>query len=242
MPIDQQIRIGESWTSSPYRSWHPLNLSWGPLAADDSFEHYTAHRSVSLPSGEPGSDRPNLVLAYFVRLIQGVPSIRTEVQATRPYVDVIGIIPAEDLLEQENACRFMSFPPGEPGNDLSNIMLADSVRSIQGGAGIKTEIRTEEEATRAYVDLVKDIPEVVQVRLADDDEGKLLWTLIRATPFVDEPRDRVYRAQIAVMQRMDKPFLGFRLINVRELPGEFLDDGDVPIGEVVWSKLGIARP
>ena len=82
-------------------------------------------------------------------------------------------------------------------------------------------------AEEHYLELVRDIPEVVEVRLADDDEGAAIWTIISATPFDDGPRDRVIEAQIDVqidVMKGGRCALGFRLINLEELDHAFRDD------------------
>lgn len=89
---------------------------------------------------------------------------------------------------------------------------------------------------KRYIELVSEIPEVREVRLLDDDEGPALWTIISATPFDNHPRDRVIEAQIEVMKNMDEPLLGFRLINVRELNGEFSEGYISDMGPIVWSR------
>lgn len=83
-----------------------------------------------------------------------------------------------------------------------------------------------------YLELVKEIPEVVEVRLAEDDS---LCTIISATPHDDEPCYRVFAAQETVMRSLkQQPFL-YDLINCRELPegaGERLSS----LGDLVWQR------
>jgi hypothetical protein len=91
-------------------------------------------------------------------------------------------------------------------------------------------------AEERYLELVREIPEVVEVFLVDDDEGPALWTIISAIPFDNGPRDRVIEAQIDVMKVMEEPLLGFRLINLEELDGAFRDDYVSDIGTVLWHR------
>ena len=97
-------------------------------------------------------------------------------------------------------------------------------------------IRTAGQAQQQYVNLVKGIPEVVKVLLVEGDGGQSLLTVISATPFDDTPRNRVFDAQIDLMQRMEKPLLGFHLMNVQELPGHSLERQGLEAGVVVWSR------
>lgn len=97
------------------------------------------------------------------------------------------------------------------------------------------ELRTKEQVQNQYIDLVKEIPEVVEVRLVDDNGGQVLLTVISGTPFERTPRDKVYDAQIEVMENMKEPLLEFRLVNVREFAGRSIDElGSVP-GITIWS-------
>ena len=53
-------------------------------------------------------------------------------------------------------------------------------------------------ALSKYLELVKEIPEVVEVRLSGDDT---LCTIISATPQDDGPRYRVFRSSRTAMTR-----------------------------------------
>ena len=90
-------------------------------------------------------------------------------------------------------------------------------------------------AEKQYLALVREIPEVVEVRLADDDDGAAIWTIISAVPFDDIPRDRVIKAQIDVLKDSNAT-VGFRLINLRELSHEFRNGYVSGIGTVLWSR------
>ena len=87
-------------------------------------------------------------------------------------------------------------------------------------------------ALSKYIELVKDIPEVMEVRLSVDDT---LCTIISATPHDDEPCYRVFAAQETVMRSLkQQPFL-YDLVNCRELPegaGERLSS----LGDLVWQR------
>ena len=91
-------------------------------------------------------------------------------------------------------------------------------------------------AEKQYVALVREISEVVELRLADEDEGPVLWTIISAIPFDDGPRDRVIEAQIETMRGMQLPLMGFRLINREELSDGFRDEYISGIGMAIWSR------
>ena len=97
-------------------------------------------------------------------------------------------------------------------------------------------IQTAGQAQQQYVELVKVIPEVVKVLLVEGDGGQSLLTVISATPFDDVPRNRVFDAQIDLMQRMEKPLLGLHLMNVQELTGNSLERQGLEAGVVVWSR------
>ena len=83
-----------------------------------------------------------------------------------------------------------------------------------------------------YLELVKEIPEVVEVRLAEDDT---LYTIISATPHDDGPRYRVFKAEGVVVRSMEhQPFL-FDLVNRRELP-EGASERLSSLGDLVWKR------
>ena len=87
-------------------------------------------------------------------------------------------------------------------------------------------------ALSKYLELVKDIPEVVEVRLSEDDT---LCTIISATPYDDEPRYRVFEAEGAMMQSIEQqPFL-FDLVNCEELP-EGASERLSSLGDLVWKR------
>ena len=111
----------------------------------------------------------------------------------------------------------------------------------ENGSGSVTEyrpgsIKTAREAQQQYVDLVKAIPEVVKVLLVEEDEGQSVVTVISATPFDDLPRSKVFDVQAEVMRRMEKPLLGFHLMNIQELPDSSLVFQGMETSQVLWGR------
>ena len=89
------------------------------------------------------------------------------------------------------------------------------------------------QAMSKYLELVKEIPEVVEVRLSGDDE---LHAVISATPYDDAPGYRVYRAEGEVMDSVkDQPYR-FRLVNTQELPEEGREEHICSFGDLVWKR------
>ena len=88
-------------------------------------------------------------------------------------------------------------------------------------------------ALSKYLELVKDIPEVVEVRLSVDDE---LYAILSATPHDDGPRYRVYRTEGEVMDSVKGLPYRFRLVNVQELPGEGHKEHICSFGDLVWKR------
>ena len=88
-------------------------------------------------------------------------------------------------------------------------------------------------ALSKYLELVKDIPEVVEVRVSGDDE---LYAILSATPFDDGPRYRVYRAEGQVMDTVEDQPYRFRLVNACELPEEGRDEHICSFGDLVWKR------
>ena len=94
-------------------------------------------------------------------------------------------------------------------------------------------------ALSKYLELVQEIPEVVEVRLSEDDT---LYTIISATPHDDDPCYRVYRAEGAVIREVEpQPFL-FDLINLNELPGDRREERIVHWGSPVWKRQTALEP
>ena len=88
------------------------------------------------------------------------------------------------------------------------------------------------QAMSKYLELVQEIPEVVEVRLSGDDT---LCTIISATPHDDEPRYRVFEAEGVVVRSMEQqPFL-FDLVNREELP-EGASERLSSLGDLVWKR------
>ena len=89
------------------------------------------------------------------------------------------------------------------------------------------------QAMSKYLELVQEIPEVVEVRLSEDDS---LCTIISATPHDDEPCYRVFEAQVAVMRGVkQQPFL-FDLVNREELPESKRSERIAGLGDLVWKR------
>ena len=88
-------------------------------------------------------------------------------------------------------------------------------------------------ALQMYLDLVREIPEVVEVRLADHDE---LHTIISALRDDDDISYRVIDAELAVMESVkNQPFL-FDLVNSQRLPQDGLAEHICSFGELVWHR------
>ena len=88
------------------------------------------------------------------------------------------------------------------------------------------------QALSKYLELVQEIPEVVEVRLSQNDT---LYTIISATPHDDGPRYRVFKAEGVVVRSMEhQPFL-FDLVNRRELP-EGASERLSSLGDLVWKR------
>ena len=113
------------------------------------------------------------------------------------------------------------------------VKVADSLRI----ANWQRNIRTKEQVQEQYINLVKQFPEVIEIRLVEEDEGQSLLTVISAAPFESEPREKVFEAQIEVLQQMEEPIWGFHLVNIEEIPGRSLDDQGDAAGVVVFGDV-----
>ena len=88
-------------------------------------------------------------------------------------------------------------------------------------------------AMSKYLELVRGIPEVVEVRLSEDDE---LYAIISATPFDDGPCYRVYGVEGKVMDAVNPQPYRFRLVNSQELPIEGREEHICSFGDLVWKR------
>jgi len=94
-------------------------------------------------------------------------------------------------------------------------------------------------ALSKYLELVKDIPEVVEVRLSGDDE---LYIILSATPFDDGPRYRVYRAEGQVMDAVEGQPYCFRLLNDQDPGIEDRVAYNRTDGDLVWAREAMPEP
>ncbi len=88
-------------------------------------------------------------------------------------------------------------------------------------------------ALSKYLELVKEIPEVVEVRLSEDDT---LCTIISADPVDNSPRYKVFDAQAAMMRAVDPQPFDFRLLNCQSLAAEKRDDYILRQGDLIWIR------
>lgn len=102
--------------------------------------------------------------------------------------------------------------------------MAEFIDSLLGAAGERsnpTRISTVQQAASRYVQMVKMMPEVQEVRITEGDKGTTLLTIIIAEPFDEGPRERIINAQLEVMENMVVPVVDFDLINLSEFePGK----------------------
>ena len=88
-------------------------------------------------------------------------------------------------------------------------------------------------ALQMYLEFVREIPEVVEVRLAENDE---LYTIISGPRDDDDILGQVIDVELAVMRSVKhQPFL-FHLVNSQRLPQDGLEDHIRSFGELVWKR------
>ena len=88
-------------------------------------------------------------------------------------------------------------------------------------------------ALSKYLELVKDIPEVVEVRLSEEDQ---LYAIIAGPREDDAVCYQVYGVEEQVMKSVQpQPFL-FRLVNINRLPPEGREKHIKSFGELVWKR------
>ena len=88
-------------------------------------------------------------------------------------------------------------------------------------------------ALSKYLELVKDIPEVVEVRLSEEDT---LYTIISGPKDDDAILRQVIDVELAVMRSVKhQPFL-FRVVNSGRMPQEGLKERIKGFGDPVWQR------
>ena len=89
------------------------------------------------------------------------------------------------------------------------------------------------QALSEYLELVQEIPEVVEVRLSEDDT---LYTIISAPRDDDDILGQVIDVELAVMRKVKpQPFL-FRVVNSQRMPQEGLKQRITGFGDLVWQR------
>ncbi len=89
------------------------------------------------------------------------------------------------------------------------------------------------QALSKYLDLVQEIPEVVEVRLSGDD---VVCTVISADPMEQQPRYRVFEAQTSMIRAIANQPFDFRLLNRQSLTAKKLDEHISGYGDLVWER------
>ena len=91
-----------------------------------------------------------------------------------------------------------------------------------------------------FVRRVATLPHVREVRLVDDGQEWLLWTLIEAEPFDRSAREPVYQAQLATLQDHPATDVSFCLTNLAEYPDVAVDEMVSTDSRILWTKPELA--
>ena len=89
------------------------------------------------------------------------------------------------------------------------------------------------QAMSKYLELVREIPEVTEVRLSGDD---MICTVISADPMDKQVRYRVFEAQTAMIRAVANQPFDFRLLNRQSLTVKKLDEHISGYGDLVWER------
>ena len=114
----------------------------------------------------------------------------------------------------------------DPALDEPELTPAETAAAIQRAAAAKR-------ALRHYLELVQQIPEVVEVRRSADD---LLCTVISADPLDRRARFQVFDAQTALVLAVDDQPFDFRLLNYQALTMQHRDAHIASYGDLVWRR------
>lgn len=115
----------------------------------------------------------------------------------------------------------------DPALDEPELTPAETGAALRRAAAAKR-------ALRHYLELVQQIPEVVEVRRSADG---LLCTVISADPMEDQqPSYQVFDAQTAVTLAFDNQPFDFRLLNYQSLTMQHRDAHIAGYGDLVWRR------
>ena len=114
----------------------------------------------------------------------------------------------------------------DPALDEPELTPAETAAAIRRAAAAKR-------ALRHYLELVQQIPEVVEVRRSADD---LLCTVISADPLDRRARFQVFDAQTALVLAVDDQPFDFRLLNYQALTMQQRDAHIASYGDLVWRR------
>ena len=89
------------------------------------------------------------------------------------------------------------------------------------------------QALQKYLELVQEIPEVVEVRITEDDQ---LYTIISAPRDDREIDCRVIDAQVTIMQTVKPQPFEFHLVNHQRLALDGRYEHVRSLGELVWVR------
>jgi hypothetical protein len=87
-----------------------------------------------------------------------------------------------------------------------------------------------------FVSIVSGLPWVERVLAEPGYEGVQIWTVIDAEPFEDEPRDRVYQAELEATNVSPEALVRFRLLNRHEYGDEKLTGVLPDQGHLAWQR------
>ena len=92
---------------------------------------------------------------------------------------------------------------------------------------------THFKALQMYMELIREIPEVIEVRLSEDDN---VHTIISGPWDDDDICYQVSSIETAVMRKVkNQPFL-FQLVNTQRIPQEEKEEQLHSFGELVWKR------
>ena len=114
----------------------------------------------------------------------------------------------------------------------------DSQEILAAPPEVLTEgkISSPQEARDLYVEKVKQLEVVQEVRYFGSEDAICILTLISAPPWDNRARRPVYEAQGEVIDTFTKPMIDFRLIHLNEFPGRSQEDFLPSDTELIWKR------
>lgn len=131
---------------------------------------------------------------------------------------------------------FISYSAKRPQEDIIEYEFVQFLHGVLLAEQRPGRLTTLAQATKHYVEMAKQVPEVEEVWLSDDVEDPTIWTIIAAPRLDKASRNRIYEIQIETLRKSDRPLVDFRLLNVNELSEPYQEFVLPTRAKMLWAR------